>query len=456
MLLKNLQNKNILLWGLGTEGTSVLEYLQKHKLARQIFVYGDKAFDLPEKYKNMKIFVGDELKDILPQTDIIIKSPGVSMYRDELVRAKSDGIEVTSSSDIFLDEVRTNQPQCKIIGVSGSKGKSTSVSAMYHMMKAQGLNVGLGGNIGKPMIELIDGKYDYAVCEFSSYQAADLHNSPHLAMFTNLYYVHSDWHHGHENYCRDKIHLIANQREEDSFFVNDRNEQLKQYCAPYTGKNKKFYNQPQNFHAEGRELYWQDKLLLNINELKISGNHNLDNLAGVFSILNELGLDIYAAVEALKSFEPLEHRLQKVARYNGVLFINDSISTAPEAAIGGMKSFDEDLVLISGGQYLEQNYDDYARYVQENPKVKMVCALYQSGPYLADAIRKFVTRKDFILLQPKTLEEAVSEAYKTLTAGKGGIVLFSPTAPSFGVYKNFVERGRHFIDTVNGLINIAR
>ncbi len=452
MLLKNLKNKNILLWGLGTEGSAVLDFLQKHNLSGNIRIYSDKPFDMPDKYKEMKVYFGDELQELLPQMDVIIKSPGVSAYRDEIVRAEEQGISVTSSSDIFLDEIRTNQPHCKVIGVSGSKGKSTSVSAMYHMMKALGLNVGLGGNIGKPMIDLIDGQYDYAVCEFSSYQAADLHNSPHLAMFTNLYYVHSDWHHGHENYCRDKIRLIANQKDDDVFFVNDRNEQLKEYCMPYKGKNKKFYNRPENFHAEGKELWWQNKLLLNINELKISGNHNLDNLAGVFSILHELGLDVHAAAETLKTFEPLEHRLQKVAVHNGVLFINDSISTAPEAAIGGMKSFDEDMVLISGGQYLEQNYDDYARYIQENPKVKMVCTLFQSGPYLADALRKYVTRPDFVLLEPQTLEEAVAKANEVLTADKGGIVLFSPTAPSFGFYKNFVERGRHFISTVNELV----
>ena len=224
MLLKNLKNKNILLWGLGTEGSAVLDYLQKHNLSGNIRIYSDKPFDIPDKYKEMNVYFGDELQELLPQMDVIIKSPGVSAYRDEIVRAKEQGITVTSSSDIFLDEIRTNQPHCKVIGVSGSKGKSTSVSAMYHMMKALGMNVGLGGNIGKPMIELIDGQYDYAVCEFSSYQAADLHNSPHLAMFTNLYYVHGDWHRGHENYCRDKIHLIANQKEDDVFFVNDRNE----------------------------------------------------------------------------------------------------------------------------------------------------------------------------------------------------------------------------------------
>lgn len=432
MLINDLKDKNIALWGLGTEGAASLEYLQKHKIG-----------------KSIKVFKDDSEVD-LNGVDIIIKSPGVSVYKNEIIRAKADGIIVTSSSDIFLDEVRTNQPECKIIGISGSKGKSTSVSALYHMMKTLGLNVGLGGNIGKPLIELIDSGYDYIICEFSSYQTADLRNSPHIAMFTNLFFVHTDWHHGHQNYCKDKVHLIANQKDGDVFFVNARNDQLKLYCEVYP-KYRDFYNQPDNFHAEGRELFYQDQKLLTIDELKLSGNHNLDNLAGVFSIIKYLGLDIKAAVEALKSFEPLPHRLQKVALCKGVLFINDSISTAPEAAIGGMKSFEENLAVISGGIENGQDYTEYARFVAANPKVKMVIALYQNGPAIAETLRKYVKRNDFKLIETENLEQGVVQAYEELQKSGGGIVLFSPTSPSFGYYKNFMERGQHFINIVEAL-----
>ena len=313
--------------------------------------------------------------------------------------------------------------------------------------------VGLGGNIGRPIIELLDGDYDYVVGEFSSYQAADLSASPQIVMFTNLFYVHTDWHnHSHEQYCKDKLHLVANQQQGDVYFANARNEQLVQYSNEYPN-NRQWYDVAESFHAEGRELFYRQEKLFSISDLKLSGVHNLDNLAGVFSVLKYLGLDIKAAAEALKSFEPLEHRLQNFAQYQGIKFINDSISTAPEAAIGAMKSFDENIVIISGGQDLAQNYQPYAEYIENNSKVKMVVAMFQSGPKIAEQIRTCVHRNDFKLLETNDLELAVSQAMETLqNSGQGGIVLFSPTAPSFGVYKNFMERGQHFMSVVKNLL----
>lgn len=435
MLISELIGKNVAIWGLGREGNSVLEYLQKHNVT-----------------SNIRIFENDNEVN-LDGVEVVIKSPGVSLYKPEIIEAKSKGIKFTSSSDLFLSEMRARNPKCRVIGVSGSKGKSTSVSAMAHMMSAAGFRVGLGGNIGRPIIELLDGDYDYVVGEFSSYQAADLSASPQIVMFTNLFYVHTDWHnHSHDQYCKDKLHLVANQQQEDVYFANARNEQLVQFSNEYP-HNRQWYDVTESFHAEGRELFYRQEKLFSISDLKLSGDHNLDNLAGVFSVLKYLGFDIKAAVEALKNFEPLEHRLQNFAQYQGIKFINDSISTAPEAAIGAMKSFDENIVIISGGQDLAQNYQPYAEYIENNPKVKMVVAMFQSGPKIAEQIRTLVHRDDLKLLETNDLELAVAKAVETLqNSGQSGIVLFSPTAPSFGVYKNFMERGQHFMSVVKNLL----
>ena len=433
MLIKDLQDKCIAIWGLGREGNAVLDYLKKHSIGKEI-----------------KVFTNDDEVD-LNGVEVVIKSPGVSMYKPEIITAKENGIKFTSSSDLFLSEMRANKPNCKVIGISGSKGKSTSVSAMHHMLSALGYKVGLGGNIGRPIIELLDDGYDYVVGEFSSYQAADLTCSPQIVMYTNLFYVHTDWHnHSHKQYCLDKMNLSVNQQAGEVVFANRKNPQL---CEFVSEKNLQWYNVENTFHAEGRDLLLGEEKLLNISDLKLSGDHNLDNLSGVFSVLQYLGMDIKKAVEALKNFEPLEHRLQNFAEKNGINFINDSISTAPEAAIGAMKSFDENIVIISGGQYLEQNYADYAEYVANNPKVKMVVAMYQSGPKIAQAIKDTVKREDFVLLESDNMEEVVAKSYQLLKEnGQGGDVLFSPTAPSFGVYKNFMERGQHFMATVKNLL----
>jgi len=436
MLLNELKDKNVMIWGMGAEGAAVKSYLEKHKLPKNILVYEDKEG-------------AERLEELLKTADVVIRSPGVSIYKDEYQKIRHRGIKTTSSSDLFLNEVRTNHPHTKVIGISGSKGKSTSVSMLYHIMRKLGKNVALGGNIGKPLIELLDEEYDYIIGEFSSYQASDLTASPHIVMFTNLFSVHTDWHRGHVNYCQDKLHLAHHQKSGELCLINDRNEQLRMFCQGMP--NVRLYNVNESFHAEGRDLFDGNKVLLNIGDLKISGNHNLDNLSGVMEIVKHLGMDVKSAAESLKSFEPLPHRLQKVATIDGVLFINDSISTAPEAAIGGMKSFDDNMAIISGGIENQQDYTEYAKFIQANPRVKVAVTLFQCGSQIAEAIRKYVTRSDFTLIEADSLKQGVEAAFRELKACGGTLVLFSPTAPSFGYYKNFMERGQDFINIVKGL-----
>ncbi len=449
MKIEDLKDKKIAVWGLGTEGQHIIRYIETHGITKQIILLNDTLIEKPDCCKAYDLYTGEQISQALDMVEVIIRSPGVSIYKDELVAAKQKGIVITSVTDLCLNEF-LSRPNCRVIGISGSKGKSTSVSALAYILQKMGYKVGLGGNIGKPMIELLDGEYDYVVEEFSSYQASDLTASPQIAMFTNLFYVHSDWHHGHENYCKDKIHLIAHQKSGDVYFANLRNPQLVQYTEPYT-KNRRWYNDEKLFHAEDGVLYDADKKLLDIADLKLSGKHNMDNLAGVFSILDYLGLDIYKAAEIMKSFEPLPHRLQKVAVKNGVTFINDSISTAPEAAIGAIKSFEGNLVLISGGQDNQQDYHDYAQTVEDFNKVKMVITLFQTGPKIAAELRKTVKRHDVEVVETDSLEKAVFMAYEKLKQLGGGTVLFTPTSPSFGFYKNFMERGNHFIKIVEAL-----
>lgn len=451
MLLSDLQNKNIMVWGLGAEGKSVVDYLSRHNLGKKITIYNDIKQEIDDKYKVYDLAFGDELATVLDHIDIVIKSPGVSPYQEAIISAKSKGVKFTSSTDLCFSELRANQPHCRIIAISGSKGKSTSVSALYHIMLAQELNVGLGGNIGQPLIDLIEGGYDYIVAEVSSYQATDLSVSPQIAMFTNLFFVHSSWHRSHENYCRDKLHLIAHQQAGDVCYVNALNPELLQYIAEYLDKNIIYYNQPETFHAESKKLMFGAEEILDIRSLKLCGDHNLDNLSGVFSIIKQLGLNVKQAALDLQGFEPLAHRLQNVASKNQVIFINDSISTAPEAAIGAMKSFDDNLVIISGGEENFQDYREYAEYIENNPKVKMVITLFQCGPEIARTIRNIVKREDFEIQEVQKLDEAVEKGYYKLKGLGGGLVLFTPTSPSFGFYKNFMERGQHFIDIVNKL-----
>ena len=436
MLIKDLKDKNIIIWGMGTEGKAIKAYLERHNLPKQIFEYNDS--DGQEK-----------LSELVAKADVIFRSPGVSIYKPEFLQIKEQGIKITSSTNLFMAEMRANHPNTKIIAVTGSKGKSTSVSMLYHMMKALGLKVALGGNIGKALIELLDEEFDYVICELSSYQISDLETFPHIAVFTNLFSVHTDWHGGHEGYCRDKARLGQGA---DVAIININNPELMKYTTDLP--NKLYYGRPEGFHAVEKELFYKNEALCSIDSLKISGNHNMENLAGIITALAYLGLDWRNGLKALPEFEPLPHRLQKVGTFGKVLFINDSISTAPEAAISAMKSFnDRKMAIISGGINNKQDYTEYAKCIEANPHVKAAVTLFQCGPQIAESIKQYVKRKDFTLIEAEELQEAVDKAYAVMEQTNGDLILFSPTAPSFDHYKNFMERGEDFINCVKTLAN---
>ncbi len=449
MLISELHNKNIVVWGLGQEGTAVLEFLRKHHIGKNLYVYNDSEVEKNEVFADLEFFSGADFTKLLTMTDVIIKSPGVSIYRKEIKLAQEKGIAITSSSDLFLSEMRKNHPSCITIGVTGSKGKSTTSSMLYHALKNMGYDAVLGGNIGAALISLIDELHDYVVMELSSYQCSDLSVSPQIVLFTNLFPEHIDWHGSHEAYYQDKVHLIAHQQQGDVCFVNENCEKLKKYCAEYS-KDFLYYNRPNGFARLDNVLCCNRHPVLHIEELQLQGYHNLDNLAGVLSVLDYLKLDTLKAIETIKTFEPLPHRLQKVAKIENVEFVNDSISTAPETAMAAMGAFACPLALILGGYDRDQDYNELAEMINKNHKVKTVATVFQTGPRIAQTLKKHLTRK-IKLIEETDFTQAVEDAFASLKEAEGGLVLFSPAAPSYDSYKSFVARGNHFIKIVKEL-----
>lgn len=446
MLLSELQNKKLLIWGLGKEGLALTEFIKANVKYQNLYLYNDSEIAQSE----LKIYHGKDIDDLLNKIDVIIRSPGVSIYKDEIVQAKLNGVKVTSSSDIFLSEMIKNRPQTTVIGVTGSKGKSTTSSLLYHALLTLGKNVALGGNIGRPLIELLQEEHDYVVCELSSYQCSDLSVSPKIVLFTNLFPEHIDWHRSHENYYRDKVHLVAHQQADDVCFVNDKCEKLKKYCAAYNLPYR-YYNKKEGFAEIDNVLCEDGKPLLHIEETKLQGFHNLDNMAGVLSVIKYLGLDTKKAVESFKTFNGLPHRLQKVGEKNGILFINDSISTAPETAMAALKSFDVPLGIFLGGYDRAQDYHELAEFINQDTNVKVVVTLFQTGGRVAQTLKEVLTRKDIVVIEETNLANAVSQMYEHLQKLGGKLALFSPAAPSYGCFKSFEERGAEFIRLFNKL-----
>lgn len=383
MLWQNLEHKRVAIWGMGREGMAVKQALQKHVPTAIIQEINE-----------------DNVQDLL-KAEILVKSPGVSLYRPEVLRVKEKGIVVTSGTNLYM---ANKNPKTKVIAITGTKGKSTTSSLLAHTLKSYGFNVCLGGNIGVPLLDFVDEVADYVVAELSSYQCADFKGMPDISILLNLYPEHLQWHGSHEQYYSDKRHMW----EQGIWRLDNRENEI--YI-----KDGVFYN--------------KEKELFSVSSLNLRGIHNAQNACAVLAVLKHLGLDLLKAEYAFQSFVGLPHRLQIIAEQNGQTFVDDSISTTPETAICAMESFkDKPITLLVGGFDRGQDYTALNRYIKEH-QVQAI-ALPTTGERIETSYHV------------QTIKEAVILAKKITP--EDGVVLLSPAAPSYNQYKNFEMRGNDF------------
>ena len=383
MLWQDLEHKRIAIWGMGREGAAVKKAMQKHVPSATL------------------IEVAENNVNDLFGADVVLKSPGVSLYRPEIAKAKEQGIVVTSGTNLFM---ANKNPATKVIAITGTKGKSTTSSLLAHTSTSYGLKVCLGGNIGVPLLDFVDESADYVVAELSSYQCADFVGRPDVTVLLNLYPEHLQWHGTHEQYYADKRHMWA----QGVWQLDNRDNGIKIQ---------------DNFFVDS------GKTLFPISSLNLRGIHNAQNACAVLAVLKHFGLDLMRAEQAFQSFDGLAHRLQIVAEQGGLTFVDDSISTTPETAICAMESFKgRPITLLVGGFDRGQDYTELNRYIKENGV--QAIALPTTGDRVDTPCHV------------ATIKEAVALA-KQVTP-RGGCVLLSPAAPSYNMYKNFVARGDDF------------
>ena len=355
LLLEKFKNKiSILILGMGREGQATARFLEKHSI----------KFTTSDTSK----------KDYLKNFDVIIKSPGIP-YLPEIKKAKEKGKIISSATQIFFDIY-----QGKIIGVTGTKGKSTTATLIYEVLKTGGLDVGLVGNIGKPALEI---KNSIMVYELSSFQLADLVKSPHIAVVTNIYPEHLDWHGSFENYKKAKENISKYQTKEDILI---------------SGKS-------------GVEVARAVAKLFKIPEEKVN--------------------------KAIVDFKSLPHRLEFVGEVKGIKFYNDSLATNPHATIYGLNKLGQDVeTLIAGGFDRGVDYSPLGPAIDKS-KIKNLILFPDTG----EKIRKAV-KKDVNFFDAHSMEEAVKIAFEKTSKGK--ICLLSPASASFNMFKDYEDRGNQF------------
>jgi len=432
------ESARIAILGAGREGRAAWRYLRSLYPGIELTLIDEKA---PDPVIASALTGRDQLltKPLaqagLEDFDILVRSPGISVYRDSLRRAVAAGVTLTTPSSMWFAAHRDQRTIC----VTGTKGKSTTSALLAHVLGTLGFTVRLAGNIGRPLLDCEDRGVDWWVIELSSYQLADLEAEPTLAVILNLSPEHLDWHGSAEVYCRDKLRL-ADLAAGRPVIANAADPLLAGALA--SRENVRWFNAEGGIRAVGRHLFKGSREL----ELQLPpglpGAHNLSNIAAVLTTTREVGIELDLAAQAVGAFQPLPHRLQLLGERAGLRFVNDSISSTPVATVAALESFaGESVTLIVGG--LDRGLD-WLPYMEafKARTPQAVIAVPDNGARILATLRDAGIRPAHGLHQTPDLAAAVALARRITP--NGGVVLLSPGAPSFPQFRDYRDRGRQF------------
>jgi len=467
-----LKEKKVAILGLGIEGIALAHFLRDRALEVTILDINTmdsllKKADDPEFKSSLSGILADErfnkvlgqdYLDNLIDFDVIFRSPGIPFLKKEIQdAARCHGVRISSQIKLFFDLC-----PCPIIGVTGTKGKGTTSSLIYEILKSdKGMDkrIFLAGNIGKPAVSLLDdiSENDYVILELSSFQVQDLDKSPHLAVITNLYSEHQDYHQDLSEYHNSKYNLLKYQTDKDLTVLNDKSafdqdliEQLKSQIFYFgEGKNNaSLVEKASGVESVYLNIQGKKELICTKDDIKLIGDHNLYNIAAASLAASLLGVDTGVISNAVKNFLPLTHRLEPIAEIGGVRYINDSYATIPESTIAAIKSLPESKVLILGGSSKGSDFHELALEITK-ANVKAVFLIGNEGPAIGKALERVSFNGDMIFRE-KTENFSLSKLLSDVAqvAKSGDVVLLSPACASFGLFKNYKDRGEKFEQAV--------
>jgi UDP-N-acetylmuramoylalanine--D-glutamate ligase len=418
------------IWGFGREGRAAYDHLRARRPDLALTILDDAALaDVPA---GATVLTGAEAMEALRagNFDLVVKSPGISLYRDEIAQARARGTHFTSVTNLWFDE----HPDARTIVVTGTKGKSTTSRLIHHLLTQGGLDVQLLGNVGVPALGETPGR-DWTVLELSSYQLADFEHAPDIAVLTNLYPEHAPWHGGVEPYYRDKLRAIRDDVKTLAV-PNAADTQLRARLATRTHTN--WYNEPSGFHVHDDRLFFGDTPI-DIANFPLRGAHNLANLAAACTVADLAGLHELRRRVDLTGFEQLHHRLEEF-HVGAITCVDDSISTVPQATLAALAAYPgRDIVLLLGGSDRGQDYAELVD-VLATSRVRTLILLPVTGARIFEALKTH--ELPFGIVHAPTLAQAVEVAMQRVP--ENGVVMLSPAGPSFEEFRNFEERGRRF------------
>ncbi|HOZ53973.1 MAG TPA: UDP-N-acetylmuramoyl-L-alanine--D-glutamate ligase [Bacilli bacterium] len=445
------KKNNILILGFAREGISTYNLIRKYLKDKHLTI-ADLNTELLninpflKEDKNVNIILGDKYLDNLDTYDYIIKSPGINLKQIDVTNIKS---KITSQTGLFL-----KYKNVKVIGITGTKGKSTTTSLIYEILKKCNKKPVLLGNIGIPIFSEIENikKNNIVVLELSCHQLQYTDASPNISILLNVYEEHLDLYKSYEEYINAKLNIFKYQNKEDykiweidsrdsynnlkldnnTFEITFNKDKIRGYKGVYLDNNKLYLKEGNN-----------NKIIYNTKVKRlIIGEHNLYNIAAAFAVAIILKLNITKVSKIINKFKPLEHRLEYVGRYKKIDFYNDSIATIPRATINCIKSISNIDTVIIGGMNREVNLNELVEFLNNNQCTLNNCIML---PETGHIISKDIKNKNVYIVND--MEEAVETAYKVTSKNKA--CALSPSAASYNVYKNFEERGRHYKELID-------
>jgi len=438
MRFSDLKNKRVAILGAGREGQSVWRQLRRRYPGKTLCFFVESDIDsgfLQELDSAVDEFhIGPLDVERLVQYDVFVRSAGISPYRPELKKLQALGKRFTSASNLWFAE----NPQAKTICISGTMGKSTTAALLAHLLVGAGVNTCLAGNIGLPMLDRDEENVDWWVIELSSYQISDLEAKPDIALLLNISDEHVDWHGGIQRYRADKLKL-AELAGDGRVIANFSDALLTEKLTEKAGISW-FNHENSWWTGEGGVCGSNSRFVAG--PAALPGKHNLDNLAAVLTVVDELGLKIQNIDDLLSSFTALPHRLQLLGEKAGIRYINDSISTTPVSVAAALQTFGyEDVVLLLGGMDRGLDWSTFASGLSDRTPYAII-TLPDNGPRILACFAKAGVEPEGGIHAVERLSDAVTLA-QTLVPSKGSILL-SPGAPSFPHFKNFEDRGKQF------------
>lgn len=426
---------NIAILGFASQGASAYEYWNRD--GNEITICDrNENLSVPDR-AHAKL--GPSYLSNLDEFDLLVRTP--ALHPKDITAANPDSKDILKKVTTVTNEFLRVCPTKNIIGVTGTKGKGTTSTLIAKMLEAAGKRVHLGGNIGIPPLQLLKDNiqpYDWVVLELANFQLIDLKTSPHIGVCLMVEPEHMDWHEDMDEYIAAKQQLFINQRKIDIaiYYADNANSQKVASASP--GRLIPYYAQP-GATVEGDYVCIEEQKVASIKDIKLLGKHNLQNVCAAVTAYWQVAQDTEAISWTLGTFTGLEHRIEFVGEVDGVKYYDDSFGTTPETAIVAIEAFEEPKVVILGGSDKKARYDKLARTVK-NHSVRTAVIIGDTGPAIETALKN--EGFDHIVDGGTTMQEIVSVAAKH--AKPGDIVLLSTGCASFGLFKNYKDRGDQF------------